>query len=492
MRLLPASYRRRLPLSLSITAVATAVLMALALGFQTLKNLREDQEHNALRVGHAMADVLVQALRHDDVWLAYSLLRGPERASTDATWVLVDEAGRVFASNRPAQYRLDQPVAEALPWLLRPATGESIKAQGPAQLETVVGPDAWPAEPAQDRPRRLLRVPLASDGVAVGELVALLSDAPFLNRFYEILQGGLLVTGGILAVLVPLGWRWGRRMAAPLATLADCMKKVGAQDARSLHCTLPQGDSEIGQLGRRFTAMIAALAEKQDLERHMLTSERLAAVGRVAAGVAHEINNPLGGMLMAIDTFRRRQATDPRSEPLLDLLVRGLQQIQHAVSALLVEARLDSRPLTPQDLEDVRTLAQPEPAEARATLVWQNELTGPIPLPANLVRQLVLNLMLNARQAVDADGRLAVQVAQLDHSLSILVENSGAAIPPERLERLFEPYPSRTPDRQGLGLWVCYQIVSQLGGTIEAQTGEGGTRLCVRLPIDPQPCHDHD
>ncbi len=490
MTLFPASYRQRLPLSLSITAVATAVLMALALGLQTLKNLREDQGRNALRLGHAMAYVLVQSLRHDDVWLAYSLLRGPEREAADATWVLVNESGRVFASNRPTDYQLDQPVAEALPWLPPRVPGESSAVAGPVRLENITAPSTWPPNAGQDRPRRLLRLPLSSDGIAVGELIALLSDAPFLSRFYEILQGGLLVTLGVLAVLLPLGWRWGQRMAAPLATLAGCMKQVGAQDARSLHCPVPQGDSEIGQLGQRFAEMIATLAQQQDLEQHMLKTERLAAVGRVAAGVAHEINNPLGGMLMAIDTFQRRQCADPRTGQLLDLLVRGLQQIQHAVSALLVEARLDSRPLTPQDLEDVRTLAQPKPAEAKVTLVWNNALAEPVLLPANLVRQLVLNLMLNALQAVDAGGRVAVQIVYRDRSLQILVENSGAPIPPDRLDRLFEPYPSPHPDRQGLGLWVCYQIVSQLGGTIEAQTGEGTTRLCVCLPVTQEPAHD--
>ena len=485
----PASYRRRLPLSLSIAAVATAVLMASALGLQTLKNLREDQGRNALRLGHAMSDVLVQALRHDDVWLAYSLLRGPEREASDATWVLVDESGRVFASNRPARYRVDQPLAEALPWLTAAEAGPAGDLVGRARLEPIETGIGWPADAGQDRPRRVLRLPLASEGTEVGELIALLSDAPFLSRFFEVLEGGFLVTFGVLAVLLPLGWLWGRRMAAPLATLAECMRRAGEVDLRSVQCPVHQGESEIGQLGQRFQEMVAALAEKQDLEQQMLKSERLAAVGRVAAGVAHEINNPLGGMLMAIDTFRRHQPADPRTGHLLDLLDRGLQQIQHAVSALLVEARLDSRPLTPQDLEDVRTLAQPKSGDPEAALVWDNGLFQPVPLPANLVRQLLLNLMLNALKAVEPGGRVAVQVSPDLEVLTMLVENTGEPMPPDRLDRLFEPYPSRRPDRQGLGLWVCYQICSQLGGTIEAQAGEGITRLQVRLPIGEGPAH---
>jgi signal transduction histidine kinase len=482
----PASYRQRLPLSLSIAAVATAFLMALALGLQTLKNLREDQGRNALRLGHAMADVLIQALRHDDVWLAYSLLRGPEREAADATWILVDESGRIFASNRPDRYRVGQPLRDALPPLAEATPGQGAERVGPVRMEPV----DWPANASQDQPRRVLRLSLASEGTQVGELLALLSDAPFLSRFREVLQGGFLVTFGVLAVLLPLGWLWGRRMASPLALLADCMRRAGEGNFRAMQCPVPQGDSEIGQLGYRFQEMVAALAEKQELEQQMLKTERLAAVGRVAAGVAHEINNPLGGMLVAIDTFRRRQPADGRTGALLDLLDRGLRQIQHAVSALLVEARLDGRHLTPEDIEDVRTLAQPKSEDPGANLIWENGLTEPLPLPANLVRQLLLNLMLNALKAVEPGGRVAVQVVPASGGLFIGVENTGAPLPPDRLDRLFEPYPSPRPDRQGLGLWVCYQICSQLGGTIEARTSDGPTQIEVFLPAAGELPHD--
>ena len=86
--------------------------------------------------------------------------------------------------------------------------------------------------------------------------------------------------------------------------------------------------------------------------------------------------------------------------------------------------------------------------------------------------------------------RVAVQIERVGSGLQVQVENSGEPIPADRLDRLFEPYPSRHPDRQGLGLWVCYQIVTQLGGAIEAQTGDRGTRLSVYLPIRPAADHD--
>lgn len=468
-----SSYRVRLPLSLSVSAVLTALCLALALGGQTLVNLREDQARNALTLAHARAEMLIQALRNEDVWLAYALLRGPEGAEVgEAVWILVDAAGRVFASNRPRRYRLDQPLSEALPWLQ--ATVE------PDRIEPLARANGVDQAEAQ----RLLRLPLFSDGTPVGELIALLSDTPYLPRFREILIGGVLVTGGVLALLLPLGWLWGRRLVAPLTQLSVCMGRVGKEDPRRLHCVVSDDDSEIGRLGRQFAAMVAALAEQEALKERMLQAERLAAVGRVAAGVAHEVNNPLGGMLMAIDTYRLAQPPDARTARLLDLLERALRQIQGSVSALLVEARADPHPLTARDLDDVRTLAQPRLAKSGVRLIWHNAFDVATTLPAAPVRQLLLNLLLNAIEAARDGGAVRVRLLSEGDRLRLWVRNRGRSIPPDQLAHLFEPYPAVRPHARGLGLWICYQIVSQLSGTIEVASEGELTTFQVSLPLD--------
>ena len=222
----------------------------------------------------------------------------------------------------------------------------------------------------------------------------------------------------------------------------------------------------------------------------MLVTERLAAVGRVAAGVAHEINNPLGGMIMAIDTYRTHPgATDPETARLLDLLDRALQQIQATVSALLVEARPDSRTLTPADIDDVRTLVQPRLTRDGTPLSWQNAWTGDSTitagLPAAPVRQLLLNLVLNAVAAAGCDGEVRVHIVAADGELRMDVHNRGRPLPAEQLHHAFEPYPTPRPGGAdgGLGLWVCYQIASQLGGHIALEAEGPLTRVVVRLPL---------
>jgi signal transduction histidine kinase len=518
MNPLVASYRVRVPLALSMTAVMTATSMALALGLQTLHNLREDQGRDALQLGHAMAGLLVSALRQDDVWLAYSLLRGPDGADSQITWVLADARGRVFASNRPLRYRLDQPLAHALPAadatsvtasesepyggpetgaaarpVTRPDTGSAANsASGPGSSLSATADLGAQVLALQDDAaiRRLVHLPLDSEGTRVGDLFAVLSDLPFLARFYEILLGGVLVTGAVLALLLPFGWLWGRRMVTPLVRLAECMRRVEREDLRSLECPVPTGDDEIGQLGQRFAAMLGALSEQAALERRVLQAERLAAVGRVAAGVAHEINNPLGGMLMAIDTYRGRNAGDSGTDRLLDLLDRGLQQIQETVSALLVEARADHRALKTSDFEDVRTLVEPQLTRRGTTLTWSIKLNTASSLPATPVRQLLLNLVLNALNAAGETGSASVRIDTAVDQLLISVENRGQPLPPERLEHLFEPFAAPRGQTPGLGLWVCYQIVSQLHGRIEVAARGDRTRVDVQLPLHPDTTDD--
>jgi len=156
-----------------------------------------------------------------------------------------------------------------------------------------------------------------------------------------------------------------------------------------------------------------------------------------------------------------------------------------------VEARLDSPALTEADWQDLHTLIQPQVAARGLQLHWRVAAAAgaALPLPAHLVRQLVLNLLLNAVKAADAGGRIALDVTDGDGSLAIEVANSGAPIAPELLGRLFEPFAAATERdgkrAYGLGLWVCWQIVQQLRGSISADSSDAGTRFVVTLPVSP-------
>jgi signal transduction histidine kinase len=227
--------------------------------------------------------------------------------------------------------------------------------------------------------------------------------------------------------------------------------------------------------------MLHELENKQALERQMIMSDRLASIGRLTAGIAHEINNPLGGMLNAINTCRHHGSADPVTVRTISLLERGLLQIKETVCALLVEARVESHALTREDLEDVHTLVAHEAAKKQLAVRWYNWLEETVALPSTLVRQVLINLLLNAINAAPAGGLVTCDVRVAEGALWMQVSNDGRHFPPEQLDRLFEPFASESGT--GLGLWVVYQIVQQLRGSIRVSNGPPVTRFDLSFPV---------
>ncbi|MCW9088489.1 MAG: HAMP domain-containing histidine kinase, partial [Gammaproteobacteria bacterium] len=213
-----------------------------------------------------------------------------------------------------------------------------------------------------------------------------------------------------------------------------------------------------------------------------IATERLAAVGQLTASIAHEINNPLGGMLNTISTQKRYGHNDAMTDKTLALLERGLLQIKDTVSALLVEARQSSRDFGPEDMDDIRTLITPDIQRQQAKLKWDVRV-GTVPLSASLIRQILINLLLNAVKATPSRGRVFCRVTTDTRKLVLHICNSGEPIPEKQMSHLFEPFVHYRADGNGLGLWVCYQIVTQLGGTIEAANRDDETCFTATIPI---------
>ena len=472
------SYRYKIPASLSLVIVVTALAVALPLISNTNDATKQDLVDHALSLGKTVAQSLQPALLHDDLWQAYEIVttpfdQPPQQRLGQPTIVVLDTQGAVYVASDPRRFPATQKLASLGPLPAKLAGVIARQGDVPSVLEDV------------DPKLTIMTVPvLSNDRTQLGTLILEYSRDIYQKRVLETIRRVAVSTAITLLILVPLGWLWGKQIASPLLQLSAAIRQVSRVPPASVAFKAPAGKDEIAELGDTFNHMVDGLKEKEALKKEVLASERLAAIGRLTSGIAHEINNPLGGMLNAISNYKRQRGSEPAFvDRTMSLLERGLTQIRETVGALLVEARLESHSLTPNDIEDVHTLLLPNVEGKRVRLDWKNSITEPLPLPSTEVRQILLNLLLNAVDAVDENGRVSSAVTPLATELKVRVENDGESLNDDQRQHLFEPFLESRRKGKGLGLWMTYQLATQLRGHIEVQSEPGRTIFTVTLPI---------
>jgi PAS domain S-box-containing protein len=258
-------------------------------------------------------------------------------------------------------------------------------------------------------------------------------------------------------------------------------------------------------LGR--VLVVRDLREVADLRRRLITSARLAAVGELAAGVAHEINNPLAFVRSNLSQFERlwKQLRDEldragRSHAVADVLadveelvadsLEGVDRAAEIVRGVRSFAHAGSEKREPADLnellDDVVRVASPQ-FRGRVRVETRYASLAPIPCSAQQLRQVFLNLVLNASQAMPSGGVIRLVTEAIDGGVAAIVEDEGVGIPPEIVDRIFDPFFTTKPvgEGTGLGLGIAHQIVEQHRGTISVESMPGvGTRFRVTLPAD--------
>jgi two-component system NtrC family sensor kinase len=462
-RLDSLSYRVKMPASFAVAAVVAAVVVALGLTYAAFEDSEKAFADRAARLAETAARALPSLVLKDELWSAFELVRGFAATgspnSGDVVLVVVDANNRVFVSNDPSAF----PVASRFQ--------ESDSSGRP--IDSSVSPAIWQSAPI-----------LSNDDDRIGTVHVRIRRPLLLHEFIARAQSAGMWALIALAILLPVGWYAGNRMAKPLVELAEALHRVGANPGSQSKLPEHPAMDEVGLVTRRFNEMTRELAQSEALKQEAYRAERLAAVGRLAGGVAHEINNPLAGLLNAIDTQRRHGTRDaPLADRTLDLLERGLNQIRQTVAALLVEVRAGDDQLSRADFEDLMTLVEPGRAEKDLVLDWQIDLPNQIALPAAQVRQVALNLLLNAIDATPRSGRVQVAARVWDGSLHLVVSDQGHGFAAASLSHLFEPFQSTTHGGEGLGLRVTHQLVQDLNGDITVARKDDHTFFQVKVPI---------
>ena len=465
---------RRWPLAFKAPALVALFMLVVSIVITNavLTRLKDIQERHLATLSttylEGLATAVIPHVLHDDIWEVYDAI--DRRASLGsgfgrATVVVVDGRGETLASSDPHHV----PVGSR-----EPARGEHFK-----EGQTLIVIE----EEGQAHAKKLLRY----QGRVIGHIYADYDISHLLQERKTVL-GTLVATNTAIALMLAVLGYWAiRRMLSPLGVLSHHLDRGTVGPIHPvMHAAAP--DSEFGRLFQRYNAMAEALNEREALAKQLAAEERLASLGRLASGLAHEINNPLGGLFNAIDTLKRHGERSSVRASSLDLIERGLRGIRDVVRTVLATYRAEREPrhLTAPDLDDMRFLISPEAQRKRIHIHWQNAAEGEVALPATQVRQILLNLALNAIAVTPEGGEVDLRVYCDAGRLILEVSDQGPGLPPHAKAMLvgIRDGAPTFAEGGGLGLWMTRRMITELKGAVACPPrNQGGTLIRIALPV---------
>jgi len=341
-------------------------------------------------------------------------------------------------------------------------------------------------------------------GERVGMLYVGVLEAKYADMRRKALSILVLITVAGMALAVGLGYLVADKIMRPVHRLIAASQKVSEGNLSPE--IGPISRDEIGVLQNTFKNMIVSLEERDrrrraESENRLLQSEKQASIGRLAAGVAHEINNPLTGVLTYTHMLLRRRdiGDDIRSD--LETIAQSTERVRKIVKGLLDfsrQTKLDREPTDVNRLVDSTVSLIENQALVKGLSIKFNpgENLPVLTLDRNQVQSVLFNIIMNALDATEPGGKLTISTgislsARDDgkKGVEIAVADTGCGIAPEDLDKLFDPFFTTKEVGQGtgLGLAVSYGIVQRHGGTIRVQSEAGrGSTFTIWLPVAEQ------
>lgn len=465
------------PITAQVTTLVVALMLVVSavITQQVLSRLAVSQQRHFDELAASYLDGLsssiVPAVLREDVWETFDILdraRGLYQGLKLNETLVANSRGTILAATDPVAHPSYSPVGAAI--------NERFRA----------GLPVWYDE--QQEIAGAQRT-LMYQGRAIGAIYAEFDVAALFSERRSVLWT-LIATNFLITLgLAGFGYFLVRRSLRPLRVLIQHLHHGVVSPVSPIpERQLGPAHSEFGQLNRHYNALVFAMSERESLTARLAEEERLAGLGRLASGLAHEINNPLGGLFNAIDTMKRHSDRPNVRAQSLDLIERGLRGIRDVVRTVLATYRPDGEPsrLTSADLDDMRFLMSAEATRKNVQIEWQNTVTYELSLPATQVRQILLNLALNAIAASPFGGAVQISALREYDQLILQVSDQGSGMPPSARAMLTE-LGSKSPslaENSGLGLWMTRRMVTELNGSIDCQlVNEGGTSIQVALPL---------
>lgn len=464
------------PIIVKVPILVTVLMVAIGvvLTDQVLKRLADSQARHFQELTAAYLDGLsssvVPAVLRGDTWETFdnldrarSLYHGLKIVET----VVTDANGVVLGSYNPRTV----PAFTQIPSGMIARFDRSI--------------DSWLDENIE---RAGVRRFLTDQGRLIGVIYAQFDVTERFRERSSVLWTLVATNLAITALVAAVGFLLVRRMLRPVQSLTRHFRRgLSGELLPIAEQDLGPENSEFGRLFRHYNMMVHSWNDRGAMAARVAEEQRLASLGRLASGMAHEINNPLGGLFNAIETLKRFGHQATVRDRALSLLERGLTGIRDVVRSALVTYRADTslRPLKASDIDDLRLLIGPELERRGLTLSWQNSVSDETSVSANAIRQAVLNLLLNACQASSPGSEIEFEAARTEDGLVLRVADRGGGLDAERVTYLEgrELVSSPSPGDSGLGLWIIRRLAIEAGGYVRVErAGKDGTIIAITIP----------
>jgi signal transduction histidine kinase len=328
------------------------------------------------------------------------------------------------------------------------------------------------------------------DGTAgpAGRIVAALDVAPILAARTRLSWAIVLMDSLLAAGFAMATWLALRRLYRPLGALVQELSD-GAEraPARLSEEVIASADPRSAVVLRAYNRMVDGVRERERLTAELADREQAAALGRLAATLAHEVRNPLGGLATAVSTLRRFGADAQVREESLAFLERGISALDRIVTSTLNLYRAEEdRPLTRADLDDLAQLVRPAALRRGVTLAFELDLPeGPVAPGSGGVRQVLLNLLLNACEATPAGGTVEFRARLDGNELVCEIADQGPGLDAAQAARLAG---APAPASRRLGLGVVVRLLGHLDARASATArSAGGTLIRLAIPLAAEP-----
>ncbi len=467
----------RIAVRLSLSIVAVIVVTALSVATLILRDekriLQEDLRIRALQLGEIMPRQIIEPLLYDEDYALYSLMQSYlESKESFLVYgeIYNDHEELILAREREAIVR--DPIASF-----------ELARKQPVFLRDFTATDT-------KQPLDLL-IPIISKQLGVAGYLRLgISVQPLFKTLQASRQKVWVLTGVIVIIGILAALWMARRLISPILLLNRAAHRVGEGDFGS---AIPENAvGEIGELASTFNTMSQQLrdlvAAIRSAQENLVRTEKLYALGEFSAGLAHEIKNPLTSIKMLIQ--RAGEQEEPLEGEDLEVIVEELDRIDFTVSRFLRSARQSEMAFTDTDInslvKDVLAITGPKIEKSGIHIIKDlDETLVPMQVDGNSIKQILMNGILNALQAMESGGELTINTALVDGDLQCTITDTGSGISQENLKHIFDPFFTTKEDGTGMGLAVAWNIAQQHGGRLDIVSRERvGTSLLLTLPYD--------